>query len=275
MNQYTAKHLLRYGCSVGLALIVSHCVCRTTLAQEKSTAVPRSLDGWSLRIEQALKEGKPDEAIKEMNGAIEAAPKQSQLYIMRGSLLFRSGKIDESILDFDKSIELEPSGKPYLWQRGIALYYAGRYEDGRDQFAIHRDVNPNDVENAFWHFLCAAKLSGLDSAKKDVLLSGHDNRVPLMQIQELIQGKITPQDVIDVVEKKSNPKRAKDLVRFYGYLYIGLYFDAIDESEQAMEWLQKCVDEKSDGYMADVAKIHLEMLRRDKAKDKPKSESAK
>ena len=50
-----------------------------------------------------------------------------------------------------------PDEAPYLWQRGIALYYAGRYDDCRRQFESHRSVNPDDVENAAWHFLCVAR----------------------------------------------------------------------------------------------------------------------
>ena len=54
------------------------------------------------------------------------------------------------------------SGAADFWQRGIALYYAGRYQDCREQFESHRTVNPDDVENAAWHFLvcCARRVSG-------------------------------------------------------------------------------------------------------------------
>lgn len=235
-----------------------------------SDASPQAIAGWSTRIENALKEGKTEEALREMNQAVESAPKQPQLYLMRGSLLFRSGKINESIVDFDRCIELDPQSKPYLWQRGIALYYAGRYEEGRDQFIVHREVNPNDVENAFWHFLCAVRLEGVEKAQQKVLLSGFDSRVPLMQVQELIQGKTTTQAIIDAVEKSDKGTNAKKLGRFYGYLYVGLYYDALGDDASAKLWIQKCVDENVDGYMGDVAKIHLQMLQaKDKSKSKP------
>lgn len=234
-----------------------------------SDTSPQSIAGWSTRIENALKEGKTEEALREMNQAVEAAPKQPQLYLMRGSLLFRSGKVNESIVDFDKCIELDPQSKPYLWQRGIALYYAGRYEEGRDQFVVHREVNPNDVENAFWHFLCAVRIEGVEKAQKKVLLSGFDSRVPLMQVQDLIQGKTTTQAIVDAVEKSDKGSNAKRLGRFYGYLYVGLYYDALGDDASAKQWIQKCVDENVDGYMGDVAKIHLQMLEaRSKSKAK-------
>jgi lipoprotein NlpI len=156
-----------------------------------SVIAQESVDGWSQRAEQAMRDGKSEQAILELDKAIASMPQNAQLYTIRGSVKFRSGKVDESILDFDKCVELDPQVKPYLWQRGIALYYLDRFEDGLEQFAVHREVNPNDVENAFWHYLCNVRLKGVEAAQRDVLLAGYDNRPPLMQVQQLIQGKLT------------------------------------------------------------------------------------
>jgi lipoprotein NlpI len=211
----------------------------------------------------ALRNGNGDKALEEINRAIKAAPDQSQMYLIRGSLLFRSGKIEQSLPDFDKVIEIDPAVKPYLWQRGIALYYAGKYQEGLDQFAVHRDVNPNDVENAFWHFLCNTKLKGLKAAQTDVLLSGKDQRVPMMQVQDMIQGKATVEQVIAAAEKNRKLVDGADYDRFYGYLYVGLYYDAIGNRAKALEWMEKCVALGVDGYMGDVAKVHLDTLKKD------------
>ena len=240
------------------------------IAQETPKVKPEqiSIEGWSQRVEQALKEGKSDQALKEIDAAIASRPDNAQLYIMRGSLKFRSGKIADSIPDFDKSIVLEPQLKPYLWQRGIALYYADKFKEGLEQFAIHREVNPNDVENAFWHFLCNVKLNGLQAAQKDVLLAGHDTRAPLMQVQKLIQGVLTPEDVIAACEKGGAGAQGHKLTRFYGYLYIGLYYDAIDELDKAKKYLQLCIDQDVPSYMGDVGKIHLDLLNKRTAKGK-------
>lgn len=224
---------------------------------------PTDTRGWSNRIEEALRDGNADRALEEINRAIAKSPDLSQLYLIRGSLLFRSGKIDQSLPDFDKVIEIDPPLKPYLWQRGIALYYAGKFQEGLDQFAVHRDVNPNDVENAFWHFLCAVKIKGLKAAQDDVLLSGKDERVPMMQVQQLIQGKATVEQVVAAAEKNRKLIDGSDYDRFYGYLYVGLYYDAIGNRVKALEWIEKCVDLKVAGYMGDVARVHLDTLKKD------------
>lgn len=239
----------------------------TTLAQPPD---PQNIRGWSNRIDNALIEGKSEVALEEINKAIAKVPNQSQLYLIRGSLLFRSGKVDESLPDFDKVLELDPQLKPYLWQRGIALYYAGKYEDSLEQFVVHREVNPNDVENAFWHFLCAVKLRGVAAAQHDVLLSGKDNRVPMMQVQDMIQGKATPEAVIAAAERNRRTIDGSDYDRFYGYLYVGLYYDALGREDDARKWMEKCVAEKVHGYMGDVAKVHWDRMQKPTSEKQPK-----
>ena len=70
---------------------------------------------------------------------------------------FEQGRFAQSAATFDQLAKAIPDEAPQLWQRGIALYYAGRYADCRRQFESHRTVNPDDVENAAWHFLCVAR----------------------------------------------------------------------------------------------------------------------
>ena len=244
--------------------LIAVLVCATRLPSTISAQEPDPQDirGWSNRIEKALRDGDTDQARKGIDQAIEKAPKQSQLYLIRGSLLFRTGKIAESLKDFDKVIELDPLSKPYLWQRGISLYYAEKYQEGVDQFVVHREVNPNDVENAFWHFLCAAKLRGVEAAEKEILLSGRDSRVPMMQVQDMIQGKATPEQVIEATESKPKRSDGTDFDRFYGYLYVGLYYDAKGDAPKAAEWMKKCVDLNVPGYMGDVARVHWDLMKK-------------
>lgn len=244
--------------------VVCGCLVLSGFAQDSNNGkpTPTTTEGWSQRVEQALKDGKSDQALKELDIAMASMPGNARLYIIRGSLKFRSGRIVDSISDFDKCIELDPQVKPYLWQRGISLYYADKFKEGLDQFAVHREVNPNDVENAFWHFLCNVKLNGVEAAQKDVLLAGYDQRVPLMQVQQLIQGKLSVEDVIAAAEKGGAGTQGQKLSRFYGYLYIGLYYDALGDVEKAKKYIQLCVDQGDSSYMGDVGKIHLDILKK-------------
>jgi lipoprotein NlpI len=82
---------------------------------------------------------------------------------------FLGGHLAESVTGFDRVATLVPQVAPQLWQRGIALYYAGRYQDCRAQFESHRIVNPNDVENPAWHYLCVAKAESPAKARAALL----------------------------------------------------------------------------------------------------------
>ena len=111
---------------------------------------------------------------------------------------FAAGRIEVSLERFDRLVEVDPDGMPYLWQRGIALYYAERWDDCRAQFEAHRAVNPNDVENAVWHFLCVARQETPARAQELLLPVGHDLRVPMGEIYHLYRGVSSPKAVLEV-----------------------------------------------------------------------------
>ncbi|XZE20941.1 tetratricopeptide repeat protein [Pirellulaceae bacterium SH449] len=211
--------------------------------------------GLANRVEWAIQNGKSAELLEELDKRISAEPDNADLYILRGSLFFRTHRVKESLVDFDVAVEKSPEVLPYLWQRGISQYYAGEYRKGLEQFEVHRTVNPNDVENAFWHFLCAAKLHGIEKASQSVLLAGQDNREPLMQVQLLIQGKLEEEALLKVTQAGGRS------TKFYGYLYLGLYADVAKKPAKAIDYLEKCLEIDYPGYMHDVAKVHLAMLK--------------
>jgi len=95
---------------------------------------------------------------------------------------FQAGRVAESAAEFDNVVKLAPDYAPQLWQRGIALYYAGRFRDCRAQFESHRTVNPDDVENAAWHFLCVARAESVERARAALLPVGPDSRVPMREV---------------------------------------------------------------------------------------------
>jgi len=217
-----------------------------------------------LAVETTLDSKKYEEAEKIPTKAVETMPEDWRAYLQRGELRFRAGKISDSLVDFDKSLELNPAMAASFWQRGMTLYYAGNFQAGREQFELHRTVNSSDVENPFWHFLCVAKMEGVESAQKKILPCGYDGRAPLMDILQLIRGTKTFDEVAHIVGAIDKESKQKSYDRFYGNYYLGLYLDALGEKERAEVFLVKAVDEKLPGYMPDAARVHLDLLRKDK-----------
>jgi lipoprotein NlpI len=172
---------------------------------------------------------------------------------------FENGRINESVAGFDRVAKMIPNDAPQLWQRGIALYYAGRYQDCRAQFESHRLVNPDDVENAAWHFLCVARLESPEKAKAALLPVGPDSRVPMAEIYRMFKGEVTPEKVLASAGTQVE-------AQFYGHLYVGLYCEAVGKSDCAREHITAAADGRYSvgGYMHMVARVHRDLLKRRK-----------
>ena len=170
---------------------------------------------------------------------------------------FESGRINDSVAAFDRLAKLVPGDAPHLWQRGIALYYAGRYQDCRAQFESHRTVNPDDVENAAWHFLCVARQGSPDKARAALLPVGPDARVPMAEIYRMFRAELTPENVLAAAGKQTE-------AQFYAHLYVGLYCEALGKSNCALDHINTAANSRysAGGYMHMVARVHRDLLKR-------------
>jgi lipoprotein NlpI len=186
---------------------------------------------------------------------VDAPPQTAAECIDRGMQEFQANKVAESLRDFDRAAELDPAGAPFLWQRGISAYYAGKFQEGRRQFESHKTVNPDDVENAAWHFLCVARTDGLDAARKALIKIDvtRDLRVPMAEVYEFYAGRGSAEAVL-AAAKKENTERA----RMYAHLYLGLYNEAAGDLSKARDHLRQAAAARlQKDYMHNVAKIHL------------------
>lgn len=179
-----------------------------------------------------------------------------QATLNRAVAEFESGRFAEAAASFDSLAKAVPERAPYLWQRGIALYYAGRYDDCRRQFESHRAVNPDDVENAAWHFLCVARAESPAKAKAALLPVGPDARVPMREVYQLFRGSLAPEQVLAAAGTEPD-------AQFFGHLYLGLYFEALGMKDRAREHITIAAADRFarvGGYMHMVARVHLRSL---------------
>lgn len=235
------------------------------LAGKAIVAAPKRLQPLLFRAKLYEKTGEHEKAIADYSAALKFDTATSRIYQERGQENFRAGHIKESIADFDEYIKQNPEAAPHHWQRGIALYYAGRFDDGKKQFEIHKTVNPNDVENAVWHFLCNARATTPEKARAELIKIENDGRVPMMQIYALFKGDLKPDDVL-AAAKANNPSPTElEEQLFYAHLYLGIYFEALGDNDKAREHIFKSVnDYKSPHYMGDVARVHAAILKEKK-----------
>ena len=165
---------------------------------------------------------------------------------------FLAGRIKESVTGFDRVAALAPTAAPQLWQRGIALYYVGRYDDCRKQFESHRTVNPNDVENPAWHFLCVSHAESPVKARAALLPVGPDQRSPMREVYEMFKGTMTPEAVLASGTQSTSG-------RFFAELYVGLYYEATGNKAAGLTHLKAAASAQyanAGGYMHRVAMLH-------------------
>lgn len=187
-----------------------------------------------------------------MRGLVLALLLQNPQAVYEGAVRdFEAGRFADSASGFDRLVALSPGSEPDLWQRGLAQYYAGQFKQCRAQFELHRAVNPADVENAAWHFLCVAAVEGKDKARASLLPVGDDARRPMREVYEMFQGRRSPDEVLAA-------GRGSLEGEFFSRLYAGLYLYASGETERAARLMAEAAQDryKGGGYMHMVARVH-------------------
>ena len=121
-------------------------------------------------------------------------------------------------------------------------------------------MNPNDVENAVWHFLCVARTNGIEKARVALIPIKGDARVPMMEVHALFANKLKPEDVLKAAHAGNPPQLQLNRQLFYAHLYLGLYYEVLGDDERARENITQAAGRyRTDDYMGDVARVHLQL----------------
>lgn len=203
---------------------------------------------------------KYEDARRNFSAAIALAPREAALYDQRGSAAFCLGKIDDSLADFNRAIQLEPARERGHWKRGISCYYAGQFAQGQKQFEAYQTYDDSDVENAVWRFLCMVPQVGLKKAQQDILRVGPDRRVPMREIYELYAGRLMPDDVLTAAKAGDPDEKTLHHRLFYAHLYLGLYYEVTGNDMLARQHIKAAEGRKIDHYMWDVAHVHAQRM---------------
>lgn len=235
-----------------LALALSVGACR---ADEAALA---QASGLLRQADSALRAEQLEQAAKLATQASAADREHASVQQRAGEILFLSGKLDQSLSCFDRANQLDPNLAPHNWQRGVALGCAGKFAEGAEQFRIHHEVNPDDVENSAWYFLCVAKTKGEVAAEAAIIPSRGDSRPPMMAVLKMLRGALAPDEVL--VAAKANTKEGDErkMAMFYGFLYVGIYYDSIGETEKAVRALDSSIALAGKDYMGRTARIYRE-----------------
>ena len=258
-----ADSLAQFGRRSILTAVVPGLLCLGYAVQADAQESQQELAKLANEYRRAMADSRFDDAITVLDRCLELEPDRFQLRLLRGEARFIAGKMKDCINDFDAIIEADADRGPYLWQRGLALYYAEEYKLGVAQFETHQQVNSQDVENAVWHFLCQAKLLGIEKARAELIPIERDTRVPMKQIHDLFAGTGTVEDVFATVKKLDRSRQVA--AEYYANLYVGLYFDAMDDQQKSLRYIQLAANASPyspEQLMGQVAAVHLKLRKK-------------
>ena len=217
-----------------------------------------------------------DHAIKDYTQVLALKSSYFRALQRRGECHFKAGQFKESIADFDKYILAEPRSENEHWQRGISCYYAGEYAKGVRQFELRKESSPDDAENAIWHYVCNYRALGAERAKRAMVLPREDGRLWAAAAFDLFRGLRTPKEVLAIAVQGETNDDLKNDNLFHAHFYIALHHDLLGDTEKAREHLTIAVEQyPRKHYMADVARVHLEVIRKRIAEEKAKGEKKK
>jgi len=248
----------------GAALKKGDAEAALVAASKAVELAPKRATGYFMRGEALGRLRRSEEAVKDFSMVLTLDPNYDMALDRRGGERFKMGQIKESIDDFNAFLKLNPDAEAKHWQRGISYYFAGRFADGAEQFQLGQIAFGNDVENAFWHYLCNARQEGIEKARQNILKVGRDRRVPMMRIYDLIQGKAKAEDVIKTAEEAKVNDDARNEALFYAHLYVALNYEAEGDAKKCLGHMEEAHKHKIGHYMWDVANVHLMLAKKKK-----------
>ena len=271
-----------------LWLVASAGFCGEERPAEKPRIAPPTAEAIAREREAAAVEAAEDEErkkkltelVQKLNEQIKETPKQLALYSQRGDLRFFLGQFAAAVEDYDRMVELDPDQEGSHWRRGIAEFYAGQYDRAAHQFEIYHSFDNVDRENGIWRYLSQVKSIGRDKARQGLLKYQKDDREPFPDVYRMFSGDRTGEQVLDAIRKAdiSDEERQKRL--FYAELYVGLNEFVEGRTATAREHLQAArrnpwgrTARGGPGYMWQVARLHADLLAKEKPAGKPAPES--
>ena len=256
----TSTFALNLALTLALASFATALFSTTVIAQDISAVDKQNVRLLRADALSALQDGDRKAAIAAADSMIKIDPDTARTTRQAADIYLRAGKAKWATRLFDRYLESEPDAKPELWQRGIALYLTKDYKTAAEQFELHQKVNPNDVENAAWHFLCVAKNESFEKAQENILPAPGDPRKPMKELLEMLKTGDT-----DAVNESVNATKVdsaeRETAAFYSDFYIGLYADAQDEQKKASRLMRRAAEDAPRNYMGDIARVYADFLK--------------
>ena len=216
--------------------------------------------------------GNNSRAVEDFSKALAYRPAFADVYQMRGCNQFKLGNVNAAVQDWQAFLQLKPDKEAEHWQICVGFALLGHYEEARKRFDWHATTNTQDLEVAFWHFLCVARTEGLEAARDSIKSAPEEKRVPMAELHALYAGKGTESDVWLAVERGTPDKAERAKREFFAHYYLGLLRQSEGKLDEAKQSVQQAlaIAKANDGFIGDspggqlrggdIARVHLQQI---------------
>lgn len=139
------------------------------LQKQQDSPVDYKFRGHSL-----LNKGQIDDAISDLNKAVELNPKDAGAYFYRGNAYYKKGQIDKALSDYSEAIKINPRYTNAYFSRGLHYVGVEEYSKAISDFNKVISITP---DNASAYYYRGASYFGKKKYKK--ALSDYDKAIEL------------------------------------------------------------------------------------------------
>lgn len=129
---------------------------------------PKTSDDHYLRASAYYLSHRFPEADRESAQALDLAPDNPQIIILRTRLLQRAGNQDEALQMAQKAIVLAPDWDQPYYLAGVSSYFLRLYEEAVKNLARALELNPKSARALFVQYIAFANLGKLDDAESSL-----------------------------------------------------------------------------------------------------------
>jgi tetratricopeptide (TPR) repeat protein len=101
---------------------------------------PSYVEAYDNRGCAYVAKGKYDQGISDFNRALEINPKLASAYTNRGTAYMNKGQYDQAISDINKALDLNPKFALAYYSRGMSYYYKKEYDKSWEDIKKAKDL---------------------------------------------------------------------------------------------------------------------------------------
>ncbi len=173
------------------------------------------------RAETRADQEKASEGLQDAEQALRLAPSEPRPYECRASVLFAMGDFAGAVTDYSKALSLGSTTFSTFYRRGQARFYLGKLEDAAEDFAKASANNPDRSDKIYVDLWLAWTLKRLEKPLPTDLTARiqEDSRGEWPRpALALIAGVISPDEMLDLVNRKQGDEREMALAEAWFYL---------------------------------------------------------